>query len=223
MSPGRRDRLCVDATGNFLGFSTSGTVSNIGNTLTGPSVGPNGISVLGGLRAGGVFALSFSNQLFSVNSSSGALTLLGLLPLPTQESEYNGSMTTSLNGDGQFLYYTIEISGGPNAIGPTLYRVNPVTLQITTRTLTGLPARLIGSGFVDGLFYGFTDEGHILRIDHLTGVASAFGTYDAGVPPGGGPPFAGVFGVVDTPEASAIWLTAAGLAVAAFARRRRAA
>ncbi|MBM3737448.1 MAG: hypothetical protein FJW39_16835 [Acidobacteria bacterium] len=210
----------IDASGVLLRFAPEGGVTVVGDTGTGASVGPNGISVLGGLTTGAVFALDFSNNLFSVNRTTGALSLLGNLLLPPQESQYDGNMTTSLNGDGTYLYYTLEISGGPNATGPSLFRIDPVTRAVTTTALTGLPSRVIGSGFAGGQFYGFTDEGHIVLINRLTGATTLAGVYDPGVPPGGGPPFTGVFGLVATPEPGTIWLSALG-ACAAVLRRLR--
>ncbi|MFN7919950.1 MAG: PEP-CTERM sorting domain-containing protein [Bryobacteraceae bacterium] len=212
----------VDASGNLLRFSTSGAVTTVGDTGTGASVGPNGISVLGGLTTGTVYALDFSNRLFSVNTSTAALSNLGTLALPPAEQQYDGNMVTSLNGDGQFLYYTLDIVDGPNAISPTLYRIDPSTLAITSHALTGLSGRIIGSGFVGGLFYGFTEVGQIIRIDKLTGATTVVGMYDSGVPPDGGPPFTGVFGVVGTPEPGTVWLSMGGLMALAARRFRRA-
>lgn len=208
----------VDANGHLLRFSATGAVTDAGDTGTGASVGPNGISVIGGLTSGAVFVLDFSSRLFSVDTGSGALSLLGSPLLPPQEPLYDGNMTTSFNGDGTYLYYSIEVSGGPNQTGPTLFRIDPATLQVTATPLTGLPSRLIGSGFVEGIFYGFGEGGEILQIDKLTGASSLVGLYDPGVPPGGGPPFSGVFGVVATPEPGTFWL--AGLALAGVVMRR---
>lgn len=211
----------MDAGGHLLRFSASGAVTDVGDTGTGPSVGPNGISVIGGLTTGSVFALDFSNRLLSVNTSTAAVTSLGTLALPTAEQQYDSNMVTSFNGDGTFLYYTLEISSGPNATGPTLFQIDPVTLAVTSHALTGLTSRIIGSGFVGGLFYGFTDEGAIVKIDKLTGATALVGTYDPGVPPDGGPPFTGVFGVVDTPEPGTVWLSMGGLAALAAHRLRK--
>jgi hypothetical protein len=197
----------VDASGHLLRFSTAGAVTDVGDTGTGASVGPNGISVIGGLTNGAVFSLDFSNRLFSVDTATAGLSLLGSPLLPTQETSYDaGNMATSFNGDGTHLFYTLEIFSGPNQTGPSLFRIDPATLQVTTTAMTGLPSPIIGSGFVGGLLYGFTVGGEILQIDTLTGAASVVGNYDSGVPPGGGPPFSGVFGLVATPEPGTFWL-----------------
>ena len=201
----------VDADGNLIRFSTAGAVIVVGDTHTGPGMGPNGISVLGSLTTGALFALDFSNHLFSVNTATAAVTQLGALGLPLQEQQYDGNMVTSFNGDGTFLYYTLEISGGAKATGPTLFRINPANLQITSVAMTGLAGRIIGSGFVGSIFYGFTDDGHILSINKNTGAATVVATYNEGSPPGGGPPFSGVFGVVATPEPGMMLVSGLGI------------
>jgi hypothetical protein len=206
-------------TGHLLSISRQGVVTDVGDTGTGPNNGPTGVSVVGGLTNGALFALDFANRLFSINAATGGLTLLGSLPLPTQDDAYIGNMFTSLNGDGQFLYYTLFIETGPNATGPTLFQINPGTLQVASTGLTGVPATILGSGFIDGSYYAFTAAGDILLINPATGVGSVVGSYDSGTPPGGGPPFTGVYGIVATPEPGAVWLSALGIA-AILARRR---
>lgn len=176
------------------------------------------------LATGALYALDFSNRLFSINASTGALVLLGTLPLPRQDYAYIGNMTTSLNGNGRHLFYTLEVSSGPNASGPTLFRIDPSTLQVASQALTNLSSRIIGSGFVGATLYAFTEFGEILTVDTATGVATASGRYDSGsTADAPGPPFTGIFGVVATPEPSTLWLAAAGgLAIAARRRRLRA-
>lgn len=210
----------TDADGHVQRFTPAGAVTDVGNTGTGPGIGPNGVSVVGGLTNGSVFALDFSNRLLAVNTSTAPLSLLGTLGLPAQEQQYDGNMVTSFNGDNQYLYYTLEIDAGPNAIATTLFRIDPATLQSASRALVGLTGRLIGSGFVGGAYYGFTGEGRIYNIDKLTGVATLYGSYDSGVPPGGGPPFTGVFGVVDTPEPGSLLMAGTGVAALMLKRRR---
>lgn len=210
----------TDSLGHLMRFTTSGAVTDVGDTGTGVSVGPLGISVIGGLTTGAVFALDFSNRLFAIDRSTAALSLLGTIALPTQEPDYSGNMETSFNGDGRYLYYTLFIESGPNATGPTLFRIDPLTLQVTSHKMTGVPNPIIGSGFIGGELYAFTAAGDILKVSTL-GAATVVGSYDAGVPPGGGPPFTGIFGVVATPEPASAVLFAVGLACLAIIRRMR--
>ena len=132
-APGGPSYTVDGVNGHLLRISPNGTITDVGNTGTGSNNGPFGVSVIGGLTNGSLFALDFANRLFSIDTSNGTLGLLGTLALPTQEDAYIGNMTTSLNGNGSLLYYTLEISDGPNQIGPTLFRINPVTLAISDR------------------------------------------------------------------------------------------
>ena len=79
---------------------------------------------------------------------------------------------------------------------------------------------MIGSGFIHGVLYGFTGDGLIVTIDTHTGVATTVASYDAGVPPEGGPPFTGVFGAVEAPEPGGVFLVTGALLC--FAVRRSA-
>ena len=211
----------VDATsGHLLRIGADGSVTDVGDTGTGANVGPNGVSIVGGLTTGSMFVLDFSNRLFSVNTGTGALSLLGSLALPTQELDYSGNMVTSFNGDATHLYFTLEIAGGPNQTAAALYRIDPGTLAVASVALQGLTSRIIGSGFVNGAYYAFTEAGEIVRIDPNNGHATVVANYDSGVPDGGGPPFTGLFGVVATPEPGSFVMLGAGLAVLAVTRRK---
>lgn len=208
-------------TGHLLRINADGVVTDIGDTGTGPNVGPNGVSVMGSLTTGSLYALDFSNQLFSIDSGTGALTLRGLLPLPQQEDAYIGNMTTSFNGDATGLFYTLEISEGPNATGPTLFQIDPNTLQVTSTPLLNLSSRIIGSGFVDGEMYAFTEFGDILTIDRASGAATLIAHYESGsTADSPGPPFTGIFGVIATPEPASVVLLAGGLLIIVGGRLR---
>src|ERR1041385_647830 len=136
-------------TGHLLRIATNGIVTDVGDTGTGPNIGPTGVSLVGALPNGALYALDFSNRLFRINEKTGSLTLIGFLPqLPQQEMDYSGNMTTSMNGVGDKLYFTIQIVEGPGKIGPNLYVIDPVTLSVDTFPLN-LPGRVIGSGLAN--------------------------------------------------------------------------
>jgi len=201
-------------TGHLLRITSNGAVTDVGDTGTGPNVGPDGVSVMGSLTSGALYALNFSNRLFSIDSGTGALALLGMLPLPAQEDAYIGNMTTSFNGNSTSLFYTLEISSGPNTTGPTLFQIDPFTLQVTSMALSNLTSRIIGSGFIGGTLYAFTEFGEILNVDTATGAAIVIGQYDSGSTAANpGPPFTGIFGVIATPEPSALLLSIGGLLI----------
>src|SRR5207302_6806954 len=84
-------------TGHLLKIGLDGKSSDVGDTKTGPQTGPNGISIIGSLADGSLYALDFSNRLFRINKDTGALTLIGTVPgLPAQEMDYTGNMFTSM-------------------------------------------------------------------------------------------------------------------------------
>jgi hypothetical protein len=114
----------------------------------------------------------------------------------------------------------LVISDGPNQTGPTLFVIDPQTLGITSKALMGAD-RLIGSGFVGGILYGFSESGQIVTINTATGVETVVAHYDSGQPPGGGPPFTGIFGVVGTPEPGTLFVTLAGLFLVAGGLRSK--
>src|SRR6185295_6102011 len=172
--------------GHLLRISLDGKVTDVGDTKTGPNTGPVGVSVIGSLTDGTLYALDFSNRLFRINPDNAAMTMLGTLPLPPQEPEYAGNMTTSLSGNAAQLFYTVEISEGPRKTGPTLYTINPANLSVTSKALK-LGDRIIGSGMVNGAFYLFGVEGEIFKLNTATGEATFVAGYDSGVS-GDGPP-----------------------------------
>ncbi|MSV30350.1 MAG: hypothetical protein EXQ52_16650 [Bryobacterales bacterium] len=221
-APGGPFYTVDSVTGHTLRITPGGVVTDIGDTGTGSNNGPNGVSVIGSLTSGALYALDFSNRLFSIDSGNGTLALLGTLPLPQQEDAYVGNMTTSFNGNATHLFYSLEISEGPNTTGPTLFEIDPLTLQMTSLGLTNLTSRIIGSGFIGDTLYAFTEFGDIVTINTATGVAAGVGHYESGSSADApGPPFTGIFGVVATPEPSAAWLSAGGLIVMAWRRFRR--
>jgi hypothetical protein len=188
-------------TGHLMRITPTGIVTDIGDTGTGPSVGPNGISVLGSLTTGAIYALDFSNRLLSINTATGKTTFLKTLPLPPQEPGYFGTMVTSFNGDSEHLYYSIEIAEGlPNTTGPTLFEIDPITLRITGSTrIKKEPDPIIGSGFVGDGLCAFTVFGEILALNTNSGVTKVTAHYDSGATATNpGPPFTGIFGVVDS-------------------------
>jgi hypothetical protein len=203
-APGGPFYTVDSVTGHLLRLETDGKVTDVGDTHSGPNMGPNGISVIGSLSDGTLYALDFSNRLYRINRKTAAMKLIGLLPtLPAQELQYDGNMTTSLNGNRDKLFFTIEIAEGPGKVGPNLYVIDPSTLAVSAFRLT-LPSRVIGSGLVNGMFYLFTDEGDIVKLDTAKYEATAVSAYDSGVPAEGGPPFKGIFGVVAPVEPNTV-------------------
>jgi hypothetical protein len=192
-------------TGHLLRIGLDGKVTDIGDTKTGPQTGPNGISIIGSLTDGSLYALDFSNRLFKINKDTAALTPLGTVPgLPPQEMDYEGTMFTSLAGDDERLYFTIQIVEGPRKTGPTLFIINPQNLVFGLKASSkpvNVPGTAIGSGYINGGLYVFTGEGLILKVDPVSGTGTTVSSYDAGYQPDG-PPLTGVFGAIACAEPS---------------------
>lgn len=187
-------------TGHLLRIGNDGSVTDVGDTQTGPAMGPSGISLIGSTTNGTLYALDFSNRLYRINEKTGALTLLGFLPtLPVQIPQYDGLMTTSLTGTADKLYFTIEISDGPEKVGPNLYTIDLFNLAVTVNSLDEFPGRVIGSGFANGEYYLFGEGGEIYRLDLSTRKFETVASYDSGQVDGG-PPFTGIFGIIPAIE-----------------------
>ena len=190
-------------TGHLIRIGIDGKTTDVGDTHTGPNAGPVGISLIGSLTDGTIYALDFSNRLFRINPDTAALTgVAWLITLPQQELDYSGNMTTSLTGDGNLLYYTVEIMEGARKTGPTLYIIDPVKLSVTARPLKNLPSRIIGSGIVNGVFYLFGEGGHILTLNPATGDTKLVSRYESNN--ADGPPLTGIFGVTSAAEPNAL-------------------
>ena len=192
-------------TGHLLKLGIDGKVSDAGDTKTGPAIAPAGISVMGSLSDGTLYALDFSNHLFRINPATAELTSIGAIPgLPPQESDYSGNMTTSLAGTASQLIYTVEISDGPRMIGPTAFVIDPSNTESrVTGKLLNLPSRVIGSGRVNGVFYLFGEGGHIIKLNPATVETSLVARYDSGLADDT-PPLTGIFGVVGSMEPNAL-------------------
>jgi len=146
------------ATGHLIKITTDGKSTDVGDTHTGPQMGPTGISIIGSLADGTLYALSFDNVLYRIDKETGALTKVGsLTSLPDQEEDYSGNMVTSLTGDGDKLYFTIEIAEGARKIDPRLFVVSPTNpgpegVPVVSHPLK-TPGRVVGSGLVNGTIY----------------------------------------------------------------------
>jgi len=191
------------ATGHLLKIGLDGSATDVGDTHTGPNVGPDGVSVVGALTDGSLYALDFSNRLFRINEKTGQLTLIGALPsLPPQVPEYAGNMVTSLNGDGSKLYFTIQILEGPLQTGPALYVIDPRTTAVDKYPVQ-LSDLVIGSGLVNDTFYLFGAGGGIFTLNIATRQTAVVASYQSGLTEDT-PPLTGVFGAIGLAEPSMI-------------------
>ena len=193
------------------GNGTSTLVGNPGANFT----------VFGGLGDGRLFGVDYGGDLFRVNSSTGATTLISHL----FNFSSDGILATSLAGDGTNLYFSYEAP--PFAATPkdsTLYRINPNTGAIQQLGLTGIDG-ITGSGFIGGTLYGFRST---CADDGMGGfVCNKDSTYRLNTNPGAATfignstPGDAIYGAVATPEPAAWTLSGLGLCGLALLRRRR--
>jgi hypothetical protein len=194
-----------------------------------PACGPTSVFSLGGID-GKLFATDFSNSVYSVNSASGAATLLaknsGLPPAPFVPGSQNPDGTFNLAdqaiwsaGGKLFATYDAFVENFETStveaisVAPKLYSIDPATGLATVIGATDLG---IGAATeVNGVTYSFNDlTTQIATIDLSTGGTTGVGNFDpaAEVLQGASP-------VV--PEPASVGLAALGFAALLFFARRR--
>ena len=170
-----------------------------------------------GSTTGGLFGLDYSMNLYSIDPTTGASTLIGPtgLSLPFHNGLSAGSST---------LYFAEEANQntGPAA----LYSLNTLTGAATLIGSNSTTSAVFGPVFVDGVLYaascgnepacGFAPTSEsIYTLDTTTGAAAFVAASTATNIPDGMAP-------VLTPEpSSALLLAAAGTLIGVIARRRR--
>jgi hypothetical protein len=124
---------------------TNGITSVIGDTGLG--------SLSGDLAAigGSVYEIDTNNKLYSVNTTTAALTVIGSTGIPGVNNPTTTQWDDSFTGVGGVLYYTFDAPG----VAPALYRINPSTgaATLVAPTLAGIDA----SVYLNGTFYVFND------------------------------------------------------------------
>jgi hypothetical protein len=225
---------------NYLGQldridPASGAFSRIGATglqpclVPSPACGPTSVFSLGGID-GKLFATDFSNSVYSVNSASGAATLLaknsGLPPAPFVPGSQNPDGTFNLAdqaiwsaGGKLFATYDAFVENFETStveaisVAPKLYSIDPATGLATVIGATDLG---IGAATeVNGVTYSFNDlTTQIATIDLSTGGTTGVGNFDpaAEVLQGASPV---------APEPASVGLAALGFAALLFFARRR--
>lgn len=243
-APGARGEIVYVAgsAGQFGTFDTaSKAFTNIATTsrvFFGLALTPGG--TLYGVANG-------SNDLFTINTTTGAVKDLGALSIP--------QLTITANAAGALFGIDLATAGSLDSIDPTSLKVTTIgptgastqgSLAFggngdlyetianvgTTDTLARLDtatgagttvgdtgfANIFGLASAGGTMFGFDTVNDLLTINLASGLATQDGKYGL---PGGG--FVEAAAVVPVPEPSSMALTAAGAAlVAGSARRRRA-
>ena len=193
--------LTLTVSGNLDSINpATGLVTQIGATGLGdctlPSspCGPNTADTLAGF-GGKLYATDVSNNLYSVNSSTGKATLIGPtgippLPLKLQATNPDGSFNAideTLFGARGKLYATFDatqINLSPFTVTPVvppdLWEIDPTTGHATLVAPTTLT--LGTAADVNGTVYAFENmTGQVLQLDVSNGQTTAVTNYDSSV------------------------------------------
>jgi len=188
---------------------TNGAISKIGATNV---AGLNGLV----LSAGGILYASddFTGKIYTINTSTGAATLLGTNSGLTSEGDLefdNGTLyLTGLSGGHDYLYAVSTVNGAAT-------QVNPGSGLCTGLSNTGTCyTGVYGLALVNGIMEGFTNpnggQALVLDINTTTGLVTATHPYAPG--------FNGVT-TGPVPEPGVLSTTLLGLMAGAFALRKR--
>lgn len=237
--------LATAPNGSLVTFAYSSNLYSINPatgvpTLVGPTglddcatvsspCGPTSASTLGNF-AGKIYATDFQNSLYSVNSVTGAATLIGptgIPGIPFVPGSFNPDGTINfydeaIFGSGGNLYVifdafvfdfnTLSIVG--RVVNPALYQIDPLTGVATLVGPTDLGIGAVTG--VNGVYYAFNDlANQITSLNLANGNTSFVSNFEpaAGVIQGAVP--------VPTPEPSSLALFGTGLlGLGAFVRSK---
>jgi hypothetical protein len=224
--------LTYGATGSLATLAFDGNLNMINpatgvTTVVGPTglgdcsspsspCGPNAVNTIGGL-GGMLYATDLANNLYRVNSNTGAATLIGrtripalpFVPLSTNsDGTFNAYDETLFGANGRlyatFDAFTVNSSTfelGTVLIPDRLYQIDPATGLATVVADTDL--NLAAVAFVNGTAYAFNaNTNQILTLDLGTGRTNFVINYDS---PGI------LVGAVATPEPWSVALTGIGI------------
>lgn len=178
--------------------------------------GPNAVNTIGGL-GGVLYVTDLANNLYRVNSTTGAATRIGatgipalpFVPLSTNsDGTFNAYDETLFGANGRlyatFDAFTVNSSTfelGTVLIPDRLYQIDPATGLTTVVGPTEL--NLAAVAFVNGTAYAFNaNTNQILTLDLATGRTNFVSNYDS---PGI------LVGAVATPEPLTMALTGIGM------------
>jgi hypothetical protein len=238
-----------DDNGNLGTITTGGAYSNIGMTM----LPTGGVVVLGDIAentGGALYGTSFNGaatELYSINTSNGALTPIGLtgsgasaaagLTFSGNGTLYgdDGSNLVTINTstgaetvvgnmgvltDGDFAFNSMNTAMYMTGNGGNLYSIDPSNGMATLIGSTGVGDILFGLVNTTSGLYGFGFDNNVYSLNTSTGAATLVAPF-SGLPNGWG----GTYGA-DTAPASVPALPAAipmllGLGRAVIRRRRK--
>jgi hypothetical protein len=226
-SSGNGSLLTMGFTGNLNSINpATGVMTTVGpsglsdcSTPSSPCAS-NSVNTLTSLNAQ-TFATDFENRLYSVNTATGAATLIGTTGMPAipfiplsenADGTFNIYDEAFFSADGR-LYATFNAGRADFSTGEitpeiagALYQIDPSTAHATLIGPTEFG--IGGAAEVNGITYAFLNAtGQIATFDLTTGRTNVIGTYDAGI----------ISAAAPTPEPATTALGAFGLAIIAAA------
>ena len=199
------------------------------STLASPC-GPTSANTLAGL-GGSIYATDFQNNLYTINASTGAATLVGatgmpgipFVPFAPGPNGVFGIYDQALFAAGGTLYATFDAAtvdpanGGVTVVvSPGLYRIDPLTAATTF--VGTIPFGIGAVANIDDVIYAFNNAtGQIVTLDVMNGSTDIIGAYDLSA----GILSSAYAAPTAAPEPDAIALVGAGLTGIAVYRHRR--
>jgi PEP-CTERM motif len=216
---------------------TTGALSTVGATGLGDCslptspCGSNSANIIGKVGSN-LYATDLANNLYSVNPTTGAATLIGATGIPGVPFIPHSPVPG--DPDGSFYFYSeslFDFGGNLYAnfdtgifdpttftptvlIAPELYKINTLTGLATTITPTTLG--LITITNVNGTVFGFAFTGQVLNLNMTDGSTTYVSDTDPAVGLVGGATAAS-----PVPEPASLALVGSGLAAIAAGIRRR--
>jgi hypothetical protein len=231
--------LVPEPNGNLLTISASGNLDSI-NPATGlvsvigaiPVVGigepgnaPYSIAELNGT----VYATDLYSNLYTLNTTTGAATLIGptgipICPSVTSSTEISDETLFTANGNLYATFDGINLTTLAVVDSPEFYQINPATgvATLVGPTALGLDAAVQVNGTVYGLAFGYAGSNTVLSLNLANGNTTFLNDYVSSPAPGGGNSF-DIQGASPTPEPDSLTLVGIGIAAAAvlISRRRK--
>jgi hypothetical protein len=225
--------LTLGFTGNLNAIDpATGVTSVIGHTGLGDCstpmspCPPNSANTIGGL-GGAIYGTDLANNLYSINSSTGAATLVGPTGIPSlpfiplsnnSDGTFNAYDETLFGANGKlyavFDAFTVNSTTFKLAtvlIPDRLYQIDPMTGTTTVVAPTAL--NLAGIADVNGTAYAFNlGASQLVTLDLTNGKTGFVTKFD--------PALGIVAGAVPTPEPFSFTLAGIGLAGISIARWR---